>query len=682
MTTDLARIQIRRGTAAAWTAANPVLLMGELGLETDTKVQKTGDGVTAWVSLPSSQSSTYAAAFVVDAAFGDGVTDATAHIQSKINAAGGGVGGNLGGKVVLPPGKYLLTAPLTWNPNTWSATQQLALPGPSIVGAGGLPGRIGDNTNDTSAVTFICKPGVFPSGQYVIDYTTPNTAFTRPGGIGAISGVLMENFAIQGNNLGAGIRLSTGRRCKIANVNTMNTAAPAPTVPSASGGDDGAFTLVWNLDNASAAYNIIENCCAYSAGRDSFVINDGSNVKVIGCYSLSPARYGFYLGIEQTAIGCHNELSGVADFYMFSTNTSVIGTEFYFRPHQSNVIIAGYNQRSEGSAKLIGCSFIGCDDVSSPATQAMVHVIDYGAQPVSALISGCTFFAGLTTSAFVHVDAGVTGTVAVRGSTFTGTPSVAPYVLNGFTGFTTDDGLSPVGELPISAVTVMTAANIGRTHACTVAAAYTLTLPTPANYTGRQIGVRVTPGSTNLLTLATASGNIDGQATRIMWAGETATLQSDGTNWVKVTGKTIPMTCAMYANAAQSIPNGAMTTILLDTARQDSTGLMATVATNRVTIRRPGIYSLVARIGLTAAPANTPRLLLNVSKNGATAVIQIEQNAVLNQFPTFTGADDVTFVAGDYLLLQTYQNSNSAWNTLATAATNDCQITAREVPTW
>ena len=61
MTTDLARIQIRRGTAAQWAAANPVLLMGELGLETDTKVQKTGDGVTAWVSLPSSQSSTYAA---------------------------------------------------------------------------------------------------------------------------------------------------------------------------------------------------------------------------------------------------------------------------------------------------------------------------------------------------------------------------------------------------------------------------------------------------------------------------------------------------------------------------------------------------------------------------------------------------------------------------------------------
>lgn len=44
-------IQIRRGTAAAWTAANPTLASGEKGLETDSRKTKTGDGVTAWTSL-------------------------------------------------------------------------------------------------------------------------------------------------------------------------------------------------------------------------------------------------------------------------------------------------------------------------------------------------------------------------------------------------------------------------------------------------------------------------------------------------------------------------------------------------------------------------------------------------------------------------------------------------------
>ena len=45
------RIQFRRGTAAQWTAANPVLADGEMGIETDTTKFKIGDGTTAWTSL-------------------------------------------------------------------------------------------------------------------------------------------------------------------------------------------------------------------------------------------------------------------------------------------------------------------------------------------------------------------------------------------------------------------------------------------------------------------------------------------------------------------------------------------------------------------------------------------------------------------------------------------------------
>jgi hypothetical protein len=48
---DLAQIQMRRGTAAAWALANPVLLQGEPGMETDTGVIKVGDGTTAWAGL-------------------------------------------------------------------------------------------------------------------------------------------------------------------------------------------------------------------------------------------------------------------------------------------------------------------------------------------------------------------------------------------------------------------------------------------------------------------------------------------------------------------------------------------------------------------------------------------------------------------------------------------------------
>jgi hypothetical protein len=44
-------IQLRRGTAAQWTAANPTLMEGELGVETDTAKYKIGNGSTAWNSL-------------------------------------------------------------------------------------------------------------------------------------------------------------------------------------------------------------------------------------------------------------------------------------------------------------------------------------------------------------------------------------------------------------------------------------------------------------------------------------------------------------------------------------------------------------------------------------------------------------------------------------------------------
>lgn len=50
-TTINVRFKLRRRLAADWTSVNEVLLEGEMGLETDTRKFKFGDGVTAWNSL-------------------------------------------------------------------------------------------------------------------------------------------------------------------------------------------------------------------------------------------------------------------------------------------------------------------------------------------------------------------------------------------------------------------------------------------------------------------------------------------------------------------------------------------------------------------------------------------------------------------------------------------------------
>ena len=49
--TNTTTIQLRRDTSTNWSAVNPILANGEVGIETDTRKQKFGDGSTAWNSL-------------------------------------------------------------------------------------------------------------------------------------------------------------------------------------------------------------------------------------------------------------------------------------------------------------------------------------------------------------------------------------------------------------------------------------------------------------------------------------------------------------------------------------------------------------------------------------------------------------------------------------------------------
>jgi hypothetical protein len=46
-----ARLRLRRDTASGWTTANPVLLLGEVGIETDTRNFKVGNGTSGWTAL-------------------------------------------------------------------------------------------------------------------------------------------------------------------------------------------------------------------------------------------------------------------------------------------------------------------------------------------------------------------------------------------------------------------------------------------------------------------------------------------------------------------------------------------------------------------------------------------------------------------------------------------------------
>jgi hypothetical protein len=45
------QIQLRNDTSAAWESSNPILAQGEIGIETDTRLVKLGDGINNWNDL-------------------------------------------------------------------------------------------------------------------------------------------------------------------------------------------------------------------------------------------------------------------------------------------------------------------------------------------------------------------------------------------------------------------------------------------------------------------------------------------------------------------------------------------------------------------------------------------------------------------------------------------------------
>lgn len=78
------KIQLRRDTAANWTATNPTLAQGEPGLETDTNKIKYGDGTTAWNLLDYASGGSGAGDY--STGFNDGINDNTFHfikVQGK-----------------------------------------------------------------------------------------------------------------------------------------------------------------------------------------------------------------------------------------------------------------------------------------------------------------------------------------------------------------------------------------------------------------------------------------------------------------------------------------------------------------------------------------------------------------------------------------------------------------------
>lgn len=223
-------------------------------------------------------------------------------------------------------------------------------------------------------------------------------------------------------------------------------------------------------------------------------------------------------------------------------------------------------------------------------------------------------------------------------------------------------------------------------YVAATSADYTIVLPTAVGYARKYLAFRIGIGSTKLVTLdGYSTETIDNSLTRIMWAGESCILYSDGANWFKVMGKTRPMQATQSAGAQQTgIVTSTTTLLTLGTSTIDNTGAMNDTANSRVYCRRPGSYrarGMVRFFPLTAAALS---VMARLHKNGdAVNAIEtsISSGSISANMSIEVTSEVVSLLAGDYLSLHTFQTSGANESSrYGTDTKNSLSLT--EIPTW
>ena len=245
------QIQIRNGTAAQWTAANPTLAVGEMGAETDTGKFKIGTGSTAWNSLA------YAAVGTVTSVgqtFTGGLVSVAGSPISTSGTLALTVAGTSGGIVYF-------SSSSTWASSAALASNALVVGG----GAGSAPATI---TTGTGVVTALGVTTNAASGIVVKDANANITTNATFNGFTSVAASGTTITLTAASTPVYSITGSGGQVIQLPNATTLpngtifsfnnNQSSGAITVNNASATlvvsvPSGGYTTVVLLSNATSA---------------------------------------------------------------------------------------------------------------------------------------------------------------------------------------------------------------------------------------------------------------------------------------------------------------------------------------------------------------------------------------------------------------------------------------------
>lgn len=238
-------------------------------------------------------------------------------------------------------------------------------------------------------------------------------------------------------------------------------------------------------------------------------------------------------------------------------------------------------------------------------------------------------------------------------------------------------------QVAISGAITLDATAYGATLHCSgTSANYTIILPTAVGHAGERIKLHMASTLTRLVTIATAGGQtIDGAPSRVMFANESATLESDNANWYKAGGRSIPMACALQPTGNGGVSGGASPSqVTLDGIIGDNTGLMADPADGTIVVARPGNYHVLGQVRWANLSADSPRCMAQVHRNGL-VIADADGSAVAAALPKSTAiTPSAPLAAGDFITLFAF-NAVTA-NFLGAAFSPATTLYVTEVPSW